>query len=294
MKKVAIGCDPNAAGLKAEVKAHLLSLGCECEDYGSEDPVYANVAFRVAEAVARGEPRPRHSVLRDGDRNVHGGQQGPRRLCRELLGLLFRGALPQEQQRQHPHPRITSAGVELAKNLVTIWMQSEYTPGGRSEPKIQRIYEYAGSTRSSREPRMPHVEENMKKFINDPYDVVDEMLEGFLGVHGGYVRKLDTARVVVREAAPVPGKVGLVSGGGSGHKPAFLGFVGEGCWTRLRWGRSLRRPAPGLPGGGQSREFGKGRSFSAGKLRRGRDELRPRGGNGAGRRHRGGAGDQHG
>jgi ribose 5-phosphate isomerase B len=34
-------------------------------------------------------------------------------------------------------------GVELAKSLVTIWMNSEYTPGGRSEPKIQRIYEYA-------------------------------------------------------------------------------------------------------------------------------------------------------
>ena len=34
-------------------------------------------------------------------------------------------------------------GVELAKTLVTIWMNAEYTPGGRSEPKIQRIYEYA-------------------------------------------------------------------------------------------------------------------------------------------------------
>jgi ribose 5-phosphate isomerase B len=34
-------------------------------------------------------------------------------------------------------------GVELAKTLVTIWLKSEYTPGGRSEPKIQRIYEYA-------------------------------------------------------------------------------------------------------------------------------------------------------
>jgi ribose 5-phosphate isomerase B len=34
-------------------------------------------------------------------------------------------------------------GVELAKTLVTIWMNSEYVPGGRSEPKIQRIYDYA-------------------------------------------------------------------------------------------------------------------------------------------------------
>ena len=52
----------------------------------------------------------------------------------------------------------------------------------------------------------------MKKFINDPYDVVDEMLEGFLNVHSRYVRKLDTARTVVRADAPVANKVGIVSG----------------------------------------------------------------------------------
>ena len=37
-------------------------------------------------------------------------------------------------------------GVELAKTLVTIWMNAEYTPDGRSEPKIQRIYEYTKDT----------------------------------------------------------------------------------------------------------------------------------------------------
>ncbi len=49
----------------------------------------------------------------------------------------------------------------------------------------------------------------MKKFINDPYDVVDEMLEGFLDVHKKYVRKLDTVRTVVRTDAPVADKVGV-------------------------------------------------------------------------------------
>ena len=68
----------------------------------------------------------------------------------------------------------------------------------------------------------------MKKFINDLYDVVDEMLEGFLDVHKKYVRKLDAARTVVRTDAPVAGKVGVITGGGSGHKPAFIGFVGQG------------------------------------------------------------------
>jgi len=45
----------------------------------------------------------------------------------------------------------------------------------------------------------------LKKFINDPYDVVDEMLEDFLDVHKKYVRKLDAARTVVRADAPVEG-----------------------------------------------------------------------------------------
>lgn len=49
----------------------------------------------------------------------------------------------------------------------------------------------------------------MKKFINDPYDVVDEMLEGFLDVQKKYVRKLDTARTVARADAPVADKVGV-------------------------------------------------------------------------------------
>ena len=84
----------------------------------------------------------------------------------------------------------------------------------------------------------------MKKFINDPYDVVDEMLEGFLDVHQKYVRKLDTARVVVRTDAPIQGKVGIVSGGGSGHKPAFLGFVGQGILDAVAAGEIFTSPPP--------------------------------------------------
>ena len=84
----------------------------------------------------------------------------------------------------------------------------------------------------------------MKKFINDPYDVVDEMLEGFLDVHKKYVRKLETARVVVRTDAPVKGKVGIVSGGGSGHKPAFLGFVGNGILDAVAAGEIFTSPPP--------------------------------------------------
>ena len=53
MKKIAIGCDPNAAGLKEAIIKHLAELGYECEDYGSDDPIYANVAIDVARCAVR-------------------------------------------------------------------------------------------------------------------------------------------------------------------------------------------------------------------------------------------------
>ncbi len=84
----------------------------------------------------------------------------------------------------------------------------------------------------------------MKKFINDPYDVVDEMLEGYLDVHKKYVRKLDATRTVVRADAPVAGKVGVITGGGSGHKPAFIGFVGQGMLDAVAVGEIFTSPPP--------------------------------------------------
>jgi dihydroxyacetone kinase-like protein len=84
----------------------------------------------------------------------------------------------------------------------------------------------------------------MKKFINDPYDVVDEMVEAFADVHRKYVRRLDTARVLVRADAPVRNKVGIVSGGGSGHKPAFIGFIGKGLLDAVAVGEIFTSPPP--------------------------------------------------
>ena len=84
----------------------------------------------------------------------------------------------------------------------------------------------------------------MKKFINDPFDVVDEMLEGFLDVYSGYVRKLESARTVVRVDAPIKGKVGVITGGGSGHKPAFIGFIGKGMLDAVAVGEIFTSPPP--------------------------------------------------
>jgi ribose 5-phosphate isomerase B len=55
MRTIAIACDPNAAQLKKIIMEHLRELGVEIEDYGSDDRIYANVVFRLAEAVAQGK-----------------------------------------------------------------------------------------------------------------------------------------------------------------------------------------------------------------------------------------------
>src|SRR3974377_1353633 len=65
----------------------------------------------------------------------------------------------------------------------------------------------------------------VKKIINDPFAFVDEMLDGILRAHPGELRLVGPdKRVVVRADAPVKGKVGIATGGGSGHLPVFMGY----------------------------------------------------------------------
>lgn len=66
----------------------------------------------------------------------------------------------------------------------------------------------------------------MQRILNDPDDIVDEMLAGFLKTHRDIIEKTDNTRVVKAKKI-APGKVGVTTGGGSGHKPAFIGYVGE-------------------------------------------------------------------
>lgn len=81
----------------------------------------------------------------------------------------------------------------------------------------------------------------MKKFVNDPLDAVEEMLEGFLGTHRALVRRLDTARVVVT-ATPRAHGTRVISGGGSGHEPALLGYVGAGLLDAVVVGDLVSSP----------------------------------------------------
>jgi len=83
-----------------------------------------------------------------------------------------------------------------------------------------------------------------KKLINDPFDAVDEALEGFVAAHADIVAFAEP-RVVVRRT-PATGKVGLVVGGGSGHEPAFAGYVGRGLADAAACGNIFASPPPNV------------------------------------------------
>ena len=83
----------------------------------------------------------------------------------------------------------------------------------------------------------------MKKLINDPADVVRDALGGIAAAHPD-LRVDVQQRIVVRADAPRPGKVGLVSGGGSGHEPLHGGFVGAGMLDAACPGEVFTSPVP--------------------------------------------------
>jgi dihydroxyacetone kinase-like protein len=84
----------------------------------------------------------------------------------------------------------------------------------------------------------------MKKLINSPEDVVREELEGIALAHADRVRVSMDPFFIVRKDAPVKGKVGLVSGGGSGHEPMHGGFVGMGMLDAACPGHVFTSPTP--------------------------------------------------
>jgi phosphoenolpyruvate---glycerone phosphotransferase subunit DhaK len=84
----------------------------------------------------------------------------------------------------------------------------------------------------------------MKKLINAPDDVVADALRGFEAAHGDRVRVSFDPYYIVRADAPVSGKVGIISGGGSGHEPMHGGFVGPGMLDAACPGEVFTSPTP--------------------------------------------------
>lgn len=81
----------------------------------------------------------------------------------------------------------------------------------------------------------------MQRILNNPDDIVDEMLKGFLKTHNGIVEATANPRVVKAKNMK-EGKTGVVTGGGSGHKPAFIGYVGKGLCDAAAVGEICSSP----------------------------------------------------
>src|SRR4051812_39999414 len=84
----------------------------------------------------------------------------------------------------------------------------------------------------------------MKKFLNDPADVVRESLRGLAAAHGDLLTYDPEGGFVARVGAPTQGKVALISGGGSGHEPLHGGFVGRGMLDAACPGEVFTSPVP--------------------------------------------------
>ena len=82
----------------------------------------------------------------------------------------------------------------------------------------------------------------MNRVINDPDFVVEDMLKGLLRAHPELKAAAGNPRVILRSDAPIPGKVGIVTGGGSGHEPAFLGYVGKNLVDAVAVGEIFSSP----------------------------------------------------
>lgn len=81
----------------------------------------------------------------------------------------------------------------------------------------------------------------MQRILNDPDNIVDEMLSGFLKSHNDLVEKTDNPRVI-KSKESVQGRVGVVTGGGSGHKPAFIGYAGKNMCDAVAVGEICSSP----------------------------------------------------
>lgn len=140
---IAIGCDPNATGLKDVIISQLKGIGYTVKDFGSEDPVYAKVAFAVGEAVAAHEY----------DRGILlcGTGIGMSIAANKVPGIyaaLCCDTYSAERAIKSNNSNVLTigaftTGVEVAKQIVRIWMESTWQPGTTSEPKVACYVEYA-------------------------------------------------------------------------------------------------------------------------------------------------------
>ncbi len=145
MYKIAIGCDPNAKTEKSALVRHLVEQGYDVADFGSDDPIYANVAVKVAEAVA----------AKSYDRGILicGTGLGMSLAANKVKGAyaaLVSDVYSAERARKSNDANIVcfgalTLGPKLIEKLVDTFLTSEFQPGCTSQPKVDKIREYEGA-----------------------------------------------------------------------------------------------------------------------------------------------------
>lgn len=140
--KIAVGCDPNASQLKNELAQFMRSLGHEVDDLGSDDPIYANVAFDVATQVVQGAYDRGVVLCGTGIGVSISANKVPGCRC----ALLTDSYQAQRAQLSNDANVIALGaqvtGPELAKALVAEYLANTYDPSSRSAEKVGRIADY--------------------------------------------------------------------------------------------------------------------------------------------------------
>ncbi len=142
--ELAIGCDEAACELKETIKKHLIAAGHEVTDFGTHDnrPVlYPDVAFAVAESVAKGEHLRGVLLCGTGIGMAISANKVPGIRAAQCHDTYSAERASRSNDAQIITLGARVIGPELAKAIVDKWLQSSFD-GGRSKPKVDRINEY--------------------------------------------------------------------------------------------------------------------------------------------------------
>lgn len=137
--KIAFGCDPNASDLKQRLMAVAASLGHDVTDLGSTDPIYAGVAADVARSVAAGEADRGVVVCGTGIGVSIAANKVPGAYCALVTDVYQakRAQLSNNANLIAFGAQVT--GVELAQELLSTYLDTQYEEGSRSAPKVAAI-----------------------------------------------------------------------------------------------------------------------------------------------------------
>jgi ribose 5-phosphate isomerase B len=140
--KIAIGCDPNATEFKKVLIPFVESLGHQCVDFGSDDPIYANTAFALGEAVAAGECDRGILICGTGI-----GMAIAANKVKGVYAALVNNIFQAQRAELSNNANVITlgaqvTGIELAKCFVREYLSLTFDPQSRSLPKVQRICDY--------------------------------------------------------------------------------------------------------------------------------------------------------